>query len=263
MTREPGSAEAERLQALGAEIVRGDFEDVRSLERSAAGVDALFATGTAHRAGPEGEARHGRNLADAAAAAGVAHLVYVSGDGAAPHSPLPLFRAKFQVEQHIRSLGVPHTILAPTYFMENLFNPWNLPSLEASRLPSPIPLDAPLQQTAVADVVALATEVIERRDDVLGERIGVASDELSAREAAAILTRTLHRDVEAVQLASDELAPPLQALFGWLGEVGHRIDRGALHARFPDVEWHDYAAWTRSQLSRFRQLCPETHTLRT
>jgi len=35
---------------------------------------------------------------------------------------MPLFRAKHEVERHIRLLPIAHTILAPVYFMENLFN---------------------------------------------------------------------------------------------------------------------------------------------
>src|SRR5919204_401244 len=58
------------------------------------GADAAFASGTAHRAGPEGEAGHGANLAEAIAASEVSHLVFVSGDGGGPDSPLPLFQGK-------------------------------------------------------------------------------------------------------------------------------------------------------------------------
>jgi hypothetical protein len=39
--------------------------------------------------------------------------------------------------------------------MENLFNPWNIPSLRSGRFPSPIPIDAPLQQVAIIDVAAV------------------------------------------------------------------------------------------------------------
>src|SRR5205807_7512137 len=141
------------------------------------------ATGTAHKAGPEGEERHGRNLATAAATAGVGHLVYSSGDGAAPDSPLELFRTKYRVEQHIRSLPIAHTILAPVYFMENLFNPWNVASLQAGTFPSPIPVDSPLQQAAVTDLIMLAVLAIERPDEFAGRRIQIASDELTATEA--------------------------------------------------------------------------------
>src|SRR5438105_2180838 len=156
ISRNPESPAADRLRDVGADVVYGDFDDPASIRDAAVRARAMFATGTAHTAGPEGEARHGRNIADAAAAAGVAHLVYSSGDGAAPDGPLPLFTAKFQVEQHIRALGIRYTILAPVYFMENLFNPWNVSTLKVGRFPSPIPVEMRLQQVAIADLLQFA-----------------------------------------------------------------------------------------------------------
>ena len=94
MTRDPGSRAAARLRDAGGEIVFGDFDDPASLATAASGIDTVFATGTAHRVGPDGELQHGRNIAAAASEAGVSHLVYCSGDGAAADSPLPLFRVK-------------------------------------------------------------------------------------------------------------------------------------------------------------------------
>src|SRR2546430_14500253 len=59
MTRDSRSPAAERLRAAGAEVVLGDFEDPATIAQAARGVDAVFATGTAHRAGLDGELRHG------------------------------------------------------------------------------------------------------------------------------------------------------------------------------------------------------------
>src|SRR5215467_5019378 len=78
-TRDPAQPAAAGLAARGAEVVRADFEDPASLTAAASGVDAVFASGTAHRAGPGGEERHGKNLADALSAADAPHLVFVSG----------------------------------------------------------------------------------------------------------------------------------------------------------------------------------------
>src|SRR5437588_7452801 len=68
MTRQPDGDPARRLNRMGAEVVRGDYEEPESIAAAARGVDAVFAAGTAHRAGPEGELRHGENLVQAAAA---------------------------------------------------------------------------------------------------------------------------------------------------------------------------------------------------
>jgi uncharacterized protein YbjT (DUF2867 family) len=259
ITRDPGSPAAERVRSLGAEVVYADFDDPASIRHAANGARAMFATGTAHKAGPAGEARHGRNVADAAAAAGVSHLVYSSGDGASPDSPLPLFRAKFDVEQHIRALEIPHTILAPVYFMENLFNPWNLPDLKAGRFPSPIPVHAALQQVAIADLLQFAALVIEQPDEFAGQRIPIASDELSAIEAATAISRAVARNLEAKQTQADSLGPGLRALFGWLERVGHHVDVSDLHRRYPGIRWHSYDDWASSQTSRLRGLCPRGH----
>jgi uncharacterized protein YbjT (DUF2867 family) len=261
MARDPDSSAVSLLRRAGAEVLFGDFDEPASMERAAAGVDALFATGTAHRAGPEGELRHGRNLAAAAAAAGVPHVVYCSGDGAAPDSPLPLFRVKHQVEEQIRALPVSHTILAPVYLMENLFNPWNLQALRAGVFPSPIAVDAPLQQVAVADVAALAALAIEQPEPFAGRRITIASDQVTARQAAGALSQVVGRTFDGERLEAAELGPGLQALFAWLERTGHRVDIPALHARYPTVRWHTYEAWLRSQRARLSQLCPQEHAL--
>src|SRR5262249_14969539 len=149
-SREPDSPPATRLAGRGVEVFAADYEEPDSLAGAARGVDAVFAGGTAHRAGPEGEARHGAHLVEAVSAAEIPHLVFVSGDGGKPDSQVPLFRAKWEVEEAIRASGIPSTLLAPSYLMENLFNPWNIPALQAGVLPSPIAVDRPLQQTAVA-----------------------------------------------------------------------------------------------------------------
>lgn len=263
MTRQLQSPAAERLRGIGAEVVYGDFDDPNSIARAAAGADAIFATGTAHKAGPEGEFRHGVNLADAAAAAGVPHLVYSSGDGAVNDSPLPLFRAKFQVEEHIQSLATPSTILAPVYFMENLFNPWNLPALKAGVLPSPVPINQPMQQLAIADLAGFAAIVLEQPDRFAGERIALASYQLTATDAADVASRVVGRGFEAKQTPAHRLAPGLRALFDWLTHTGHHVDIPALRGSFPEVGWRSYEAWLRSQRARLSALCPREHATAT
>jgi uncharacterized protein YbjT (DUF2867 family) len=259
--RDFGSPAAARWRELGAELVYADFDAPDSITAASRGVDAVFASGTAHHVGPEGEAQHGLNLVQAAETGRVPHLVFVSGDGAAPDSPVPLFRAKWQVEEAIRSSGIPHTILAPTYLMENLFNPWNLEPLRAGVLPSPIPVDRPLQQTAAADLLALAALAIEQPDRFAGRRLPLASNELTAREAAAAISALIPRTLEARRVGLEQLPPPLRLLFGWLESPGHRVDIDALHAEFPEIGWHGYGDWAAEQLHRFRELCPHPEAL--
>jgi uncharacterized protein YbjT (DUF2867 family) len=261
ITRTPESPAAQRMRSRGIEVVYGNHDDLASLTLAAAGVDALFATGTAHKAGPEGERRHGLNLAAAASAAGVPHLVYSSGDGASPDSSVPLLRVKHEVEEHIRSLPIAHTILAPVYFMENLFNPWNVGALRAGTFPAPIPVAQPLQQLAIADLLSLVAKVIEQPERFAGERIAIASEELTAVKAADVLSAILPRRFDAEQVSAEQLPPPLQALFSWLQVDGHHVDIAALHRLHPDVRWHSYGAWARRQRASFGELCRQARAV--
>lgn len=245
-TRNPDSPAAARLAALGAEVVRADFEDRCSLAAAAEGVNAVFASGTAHRAGPAGEERHGRNLADALAAAGAPHLVFVSGAGADRRTGVALFDAKRAVERRIAELGLPATVIAPVYLMENLVNPWNLAALRAGILPTPVAPALRLQQVATSDVLALAIRAIEQADAVGeagGERIEVASDAPTGAEAASALTRLLGREFTTRQLPRADLPPGLMALFAWLDQDPSPVDIDALRERFPDITWHRFGDW--------------------
>ena len=223
------------------EAVRGDFDDPASLRAAFEGVDAVFAAGTAHRAGPAGEARHGISLAEAVSAAGVPHLVYVSGAGAEAATGVPVFESKRAVERRIAELGVPATILAPVYFMENAFNPWNLPALQRGRFPLPLPGDRMLQQVAIEDIAAFAVRALERPAEFAGRRLELASDALTGEQAAA----TLGYDFERLPL--DSFPPPLRLLFEWLGHTGTSVDIEALQRDHPDIGWHSFRQWAAAQ----------------
>lgn len=243
-TRDRRSPAAQDLAALGAELVVCDFDDPASIEQAALGVDAVFASGTAHRAGPDGEVRHGRNLADALSAAHVGHLVYSSGAGADRPTGVPIFEGKRQVEDSLNARRFPATILAPVYLMENLFNPWNVPALASGVFPSPVPPRRAIQQIPIVDVAAFAVHVLEHRDDLLGHRIELASDSVTALEEAHIISSASGRELEVREVSPAE---GLHVLFEWLDRVGFAVDIADLRRTYADVPWHSFSAWARAQ----------------
>jgi uncharacterized protein YbjT (DUF2867 family) len=246
LTREPESPAARPLEALGAGIVLGNYDDPASLTRALRGVDGVFASGTAHRAGPQGELRHGLNLVGALRAGGVPHLVYVSGAGAERETGVPVLESKREVEKRLRTARLPHTILAPVYLMENALNPWNLGALHRGKLALALPPERRLQQVATADVARFAVYALERARELRGERVELAGDELTGPEAAAALSRASGRQIEYEQLETRELgsvSPGLVALFDWLDRVGTRADIGALHRAYPEFGWQSFAQW--------------------
>jgi uncharacterized protein YbjT (DUF2867 family) len=145
-------------------------------------------------------------------------------------------------------LCVPSTILAPAYFMENVFNPWNLASLRAGRYPSPVGVDTVLQQVAIEDIARFVALVVEHAEELAGERIELASDELSGWEAAAIATRASGRALAFQDVLHEGVIGGGPAtFFAWLEREGTRVDIPALHQRFPEVGWLTFEQWARRQ----------------
>jgi uncharacterized protein YbjT (DUF2867 family) len=242
-TRSPDSPAARQLRDHGAQIVRLDFDDPSSISRAARHADAVVAAGTTHAAGPAADIRHGRAVVDAAAAARVDRLVYITVAGADRRTGVPLIDSKYEVEHYLRRSGVPHTIVAPVYLMENMWNPWNAAALTAGRLPTPVSRFRPLQQIPISDVLELTAHILQSHNTGRGERIEIASDELTAERAAEIITRLLGRHVNVEDPPADQPNP----LFIWLERVGTQVDIAALRQRFPDIGWHTFAEWATEQ----------------
>jgi uncharacterized protein YbjT (DUF2867 family) len=243
LSRDPTSASGLQLAKLGAEVARGDFDDAASLEAAMVGVDAVFATGSMHKAGLDGERRHGSNLAEAAKSSGVPHLIYVSGAGADAVTGVPVFEVKAEVERRIRALDLPYTLVAPVFLMENLFNPWNTAALHAGTLPSYMPPGRRLQQVPVIDVISFAALAVEEPQRFVGRRVEIASDELTAEEMGEILSGVTHRPHSVEQMSAGRLGPGLSTLFEWLDRKGFDVDLARLHREYPEVGWHSFAAW--------------------
>lgn len=107
----------------GAEGVQGDLKDRASLEHVCKGIDIVITTATAALRGGEDtfesvDRRGTMNLIDAAKAAGVKQLIYVSAYASDPASPAPLLQYKAECEQHLCASGLAYTILKPDIFVE-------------------------------------------------------------------------------------------------------------------------------------------------
>ena len=250
LTRNAGSPRAHVLSEHGAEMYTGNAEDRASLEKAAAGIDAMFAMATPFEGGVEAETRQGINIVTAAAAAGVRHVIYSSVAGADQNTGIPHFESKFRVEQHLRTLGVPFTIIAPVYFMENLIAPWNIGALASGVYPMALPAGRKLQQIAVADVAGFAAEVIAKPEEFTTQRIDIASDERTGAEAAAVLGRASGREMKYLEVSLEQIRATnddLALMFDWITRVGYHADIAGLRARYPKVGWQSLEAWATAQ----------------
>ncbi|MEV3961770.1 NmrA/HSCARG family protein [Nocardia sp. NPDC050193] len=249
LVRNPGTPEAEHLAALGANLVIGDLDDRESLYAVARGMHGVFSVQPADFTDPrpEIEVRQGKNVADAAMAAGVAHLVYSSVGAAQRASGVVHFETKAEIEAHIDALGVPATVLRPVFFMEN----WSYlvpDATDGERVGSlALDSDTSLQMIALADIGRIAADVFDNRAEFLGTQIEIAGDELTVRQIAEVLSEVDGLTTRFERKPSEELraeAEELAKMFDWLNDEGYQADIGLLRRRYPQLS--TFAAWLKA-----------------
>ena len=250
LTRNPASPAANRLRQQGVEIAVGDFTDHDSLVRAVRGADAVYAMSTPYEQGAEKEIAQGMTITDAAKAAGIAHFIYSSVASANRATGISHFDGKYAVEQHLQASGVPYTIVAPVFFMENLLQPWTLSSLRHGKLALALPATRSLQQITVTDIGAFVAAIIESGDTIFGRRFDIAGDELTGGEAATILSKVTGRQVHYEGFPPDVLraqSEDLAVMFKWFDSTGYAADIKSLRRDFPEVKWHSFEEWARKQ----------------
>ncbi|MVU83126.1 NAD(P)H-binding protein [Nocardia sp. ET3-3] len=231
-TRKPDSARAKALGRDGIELVAADLDRPDELADVLRGVYGVFGVG------PRGgrEAERGIALAEAAARAGVEHYVYSSVGGVERVRGIPHFDNKWLVEQRIRELGLPATMLRPTSYMEGFATPM-VASIGLGMLASVLGENKTLQMISVRDIGVFAALAFADPDEYLGRALEIAGDELAVPEISAITGRAYLRMPQRLL----RMMGPESRMFFWFGESGYRADIPALRRLHPNLltlrEW--------------------------
>jgi len=250
MSRTPEKASA--LAQAGAEVVKGNLTNPSDLQAALRGVHGVFAMSTPFEAGMDQEVRQGIMMADAAKQAGIAHYVYTSVGSAHRNTGIPHFETKWKVEQHIRQIGLPATVLRPVWFMEN-FTTFLKPSAEGI-LMMPMQADKKLAMVALRDIGEFGAAAFMRPNDFLGQAIDLAGDELTMPDVAAHLSKVTGRSIQfqglPLEQAEAAMGHDLATMFRWFNEVGYQINVAALKQTFgipltTFAEWIKTVDWAR------------------
>ena len=111
VVRDPGRAP----DLPGAAVVTAEYDDRIAAERALAGIRTLLMVSAAENADRVGQHR---TFVEAAAAAGVRHVVYTSFVGAAPDAVFTLGRDHWATEQMIIGAGLDHTFLRDNLYLD-------------------------------------------------------------------------------------------------------------------------------------------------
>lgn len=184
LVRDPSRAPA----LPNSTVARAAFGDPDAVAFALAGVRTVLMVSASESAD---RVEQHRTFVDAAVAAGVRHLVYISFYGAAPDATFTLARDHYVTEQHIRASG-----LAWTFLRDNLYADF-LPGLVGAdgviRGPAGAGRVAAVAQDDIADAAAA---VLADVDAHAGQTYSLTGPEsLTLDEVAATLTEFTGRPV--------------------------------------------------------------------
>ena len=134
VTRDTTKDKAKALAAAGAEVVKADLDDVESLKKAFAGAYGVYAVTNfwEHFSG-EKEKTQAKNIADAAKAAGVKHVIWSTLEDIrqfmkADDKRMPMLQEKYRVphfdakaEANASFSGLPTTFLVTSFYWDNLY----------------------------------------------------------------------------------------------------------------------------------------------
>lgn len=181
--------DASRAPGWAEDVAVAAYGDYQAATAALAGVDVLLMVSASESA--DRLAQH-RTFIDAAAAAGVRHVVYTSFLGAAEDAAFTLARTHWATEEHLRASGMGFTFLRDSFYADFL------PDLAVEGVIAGPAGTGRVGAVARADVARSAAAVI--RDLLAGRREHAAAvyeltgpEALTLAEAAAIITETTGR----------------------------------------------------------------------
>jgi len=243
--------------------VQGSLLDPKSFESALEGAHGFFVVTTPFTVAwgqppdIEGEIRAGTVALETAKRVKTPHVVLstIRGAGQVTGSTgIPHFDSKVKIEQQARSLGVPLTTIRPSFFMENMFQPWTMQGLRTAGVVSvPIKPTTKVPMVAVRDIGEIAARAFEHPERRIGSAVDLAGDEKTYPEMVEMLSRHLSVPGRFVEMSDKDA---LQNV----GEDMLRMYRGFDYGGFG----LDVAALEREweiKMTRFMDLLKETKLL--
>lgn len=202
---------AKAAETLGSDIdvVQADLDDGASVEACLQGCNKLFLLSGHSPVMVEQQL----NAVNAAKAAGVSHIVKLSGGSfiIKEDTPALIGRGHWQIEQDIRASGLDWTFLRPGFFMQNFLN-----MAEAikgmGKVMMPVPADVGLGMIDVRDTADAAAGVLTSEGHA-GQVYELSGPNVTPAEVVAAIGSAIGKEIAFIPV-------PMEGAIGAMKERG-------------------------------------------
>jgi uncharacterized protein YbjT (DUF2867 family) len=268
ITRDVNSDKAKALKDLGAEVVAADIDDEASLKKAFSGAYGAYCVTFfwAHFS-PEKEQQEARNMANAAKAAGVQHVIWSTLEDTRKWVPLsdnrmptlqgkykvPHFDAKGEINHVFTDAGVPTTFLLTSFYWDNMYMFGMGPAKgQDGNYSITFPMGTKkMSGIAAEDIGGVAYGIFKKGKELIGKTVAIAGEHLTGSEMAEKLSKGL-----GIKVAYNAVTPEAYRGFGFPGAE----DLGNMFQFYADFEDYfvgarnvDYARSLNPKLQSFDQ----------
>src|SRR5919108_4816457 len=213
LTRNAASKQAQAVAARGVEVVQGDMGEAASLRPIFAGAYGVYSVQNPFISGPEAEIRQGKTVAEVAKDSGVQHLVYGSAGIGKRGTNIPSWETKLHIEEHMKALSLPLTVLRPMAFMELMTDKKFFPAVATWHvMPRLMGASRPVGWLCTDDLGAIVAQAFAAPQRFVGKDLALASDVQSLSQC-----RVLYREVMGTSPARFPMPIWLFQRFGFVG----------------------------------------------
>jgi uncharacterized protein YbjT (DUF2867 family) len=206
ITRKTDGDKAKALAAKGAEVVKADLDDVESLKKAFAGAHGVYAVTNfwEHFSG-EKEKAQAKNIADAAKAAGVKHVIWSTLEDTRKlmqpdDKRMPMLQNVYRVphfdakaEANAYFAGLPVTYLVTSFYWDNFYMFGLAPKKGADgKYAWAYPMgNAKMAGMAAEDIGKVAYGIFKAGNEYVGKTVGITGENLTVAEMGEKLNKGL------------------------------------------------------------------------
>lgn len=210
LTRDANSKKAKALSQQGAEVVEVDLDNPDSLASAFKhAYGAYCVTFFWEHLSPEKELAHAKNLAGAAAANNLEHVIWSTLEDTRKWIPVdddhmptlmekykvPHFDAKGEANRFFTDAGVPTTFQLTSYYWDNLIFFAGPQKGENGKLVFNLPMDDKKLPGIAAEDIGKCAYGIFKNKSYIGEIVGLSGEHLTGRQMTAAMTEALGQEV--------------------------------------------------------------------
>jgi NAD(P)H dehydrogenase (quinone) len=190
---------------LPVEVLGADFTDNEAVREALEGIDIAFLALGSSPAQVDTE----KAFIDAVAGAGLPHLVKLSAADAAPDAVSSVLRWHAEIESHLVTRGIPHTLISPTSFADIIM--LAAPSIQANSRWSGTAAHGKNALIDSEDVVDAVVAVLRDPSKRGGRHVLSGPAGLSWLEVAEALSEALGRSISYDEVSVEERRAQLEA----------------------------------------------------